>query len=480
VRKRPFAPWIWPALLLLWANVHAGFAFGLGAIGLDVLTRTVQASLGPGRLVLPRRAWLGLGLCFAALLVNPWGFGLLSYPLAYLDASSPFRSIAEWLPPDFDLDPRSYAGRFWWLAAAAAPGIPLTLRHRDPYPALLALVAFAMAVSARRFIPLFAVCATPLLAGALGAAVGQLAERWAWSRRPDVALACTATALVAALALLSGVRLLPSPLDRWVAADIYPRAAVRYLTTLGAPQRIFNYYNWGGYLMLNLPDSRVFIDGRANTVYSDAVLDDYRAIVAAEPGFRARLSRHRPDAANWPIAAPLSGALASGPNPWTLVYRDSVAEVLLPPDSPLLHQPLPSAERAVGDDAQLQIGLSESAVQRGRLDEALAIARQAVEANPLAVIGYGQLARLHSERRDVDGVQQAIARGLRAQPRRWRELRELEGRAYERAGYLPRALDAYRRSLPSGPFQPDAVRRALIERVEERMRSESPAQRGGQ
>jgi hypothetical protein len=40
--------------------------------------------------------------------------------------------MREWLPPDLAIDPRLYGGRFLWLAAAAAAGVPLAAR-RDPF-----------------------------------------------------------------------------------------------------------------------------------------------------------------------------------------------------------------------------------------------------------------------------------------------------------------------------------------------------------
>ena len=60
IRERPWAPLLWPAIVLLWANLHAGFVFGVCAIGLDVVLRTALGSWRARRLVLPRREWLGL------------------------------------------------------------------------------------------------------------------------------------------------------------------------------------------------------------------------------------------------------------------------------------------------------------------------------------------------------------------------------------------------------------------------------------
>ena len=83
-------------------------------------------------------------------------------------------------------------------------------------------------------------------------------------------------ACAAVVALWSSVQMWPDPLGRWTQRDLYPDAAVQYLKAIGRPLRILNQYNWGGYLMLHLPDSQVFMDGRANTLYDERIYEDVR------------------------------------------------------------------------------------------------------------------------------------------------------------------------------------------------------------
>jgi hypothetical protein len=49
-------------------------------------------------------------------------------------------------------------------------------------------------------------------------------------------------------------------------ATLFPKDAVEFLRTKTLPARIYNVYDWGGYLQYWLPERKVFIDGRANTV----------------------------------------------------------------------------------------------------------------------------------------------------------------------------------------------------------------------
>jgi len=44
-RDRRWAPFVWPPLMVIWVNLHGGFVFGLGMIGLHVLVKTVEAGV---------------------------------------------------------------------------------------------------------------------------------------------------------------------------------------------------------------------------------------------------------------------------------------------------------------------------------------------------------------------------------------------------------------------------------------------------
>jgi hypothetical protein len=72
-RDKPWAPWLWPPLMVLWCNLHGGFVFGFGAIGLFALIETLRASFAAKRLAIDLRLWTGVALGLA-FLCNPWGW----------------------------------------------------------------------------------------------------------------------------------------------------------------------------------------------------------------------------------------------------------------------------------------------------------------------------------------------------------------------------------------------------------------------
>ena len=460
------APFAWPPLVLLWANLDEGAVFGVIALALQVGTSCVRASRSSGRLSVPRRPAAGLLLAALALLLTPWGLASVGQALGGL-ADSGFHDALLWSPPAWSLDPRSYGGRFAWLALLAGAG-SLRLWRKRPDLVVLALLAFALACGARRFIPLFAVAALAPAAVALSALERRLRQRWPLLGQARTGAAALACAALAAGWLWSDLRLAPALLERWTGEDRYPAAAVRYLRELGPRLRILNQYDWGGYLMLQLPESRVFIDDRDDAVYDDHLLNDYHAIAKGAPGARARLERYRIEAALIGNDERFPDFLAREGG-WKLIYADTVARVLVPPDSPLLQRALPSPERVVGGQPSFRALQARRASARGAVREAARLLEGLLQDDPLFLSGYGQLALLHADRGDPSGIEDAIALGRAAYPRRSRDLFEMEGRAWEQAGYLARALHAYRRTLPAGPMRPDTGRRARVRSVEEKL-----------
>jgi tetratricopeptide (TPR) repeat protein len=468
-RGWPRARWLWAPLMALWCNLHGGFVFGMGAIGLFALVETLESSLESHRLRVEPTLWLGVALAALAFLCNPWGWHILEYPIAYLDADSPFRAILEWQPPPFDLDLRGFSGRFFWLLAAGALGAALELRARlregrrsgDVYLVSLAAVTASMALTSRRFIPLFALTSLPLTARLVASVASAVDARLPERVRSGARKALAPAALAVALLLWRDVRVLPHPLSRWTESHLYPRAALHYLESLEAGPRVLNYYNWGGYMMLHAPELKVLIDGRANTLYSERIYNDYVAMIAAADGLAARLAIYAPDVALLPVGSrSLASKLASPEFGWQVAYSDDVAAVLLPPGSPRLRRPLPQPDDVVGDEPQWLLARASGLTARGDPRAARALVERVLESDSLLARAYGALAESYAAERDTAGIAAAIDRGLAVEPRFAPTLRQFEAAAYEAAGDPERALAALERAVPRGPFsRPEGVLR---------------------
>jgi hypothetical protein len=464
-RHAPRAPWLWPPLVIVWANVHAGFVFGIGAIGLLALMRTGAATLRARRLAEPV-ALLGLAGALLACLANPWGWGILGYPAAYLDSDNLYRGIIEWIPPGFGLDPRDYQGRFWWFAVLALPGAALGVR-REPYLVALSAVTFAMAVTSRRFIPLFALAAAPLFALAVAAVVGEVVRRRPWLASPRAGLAAVALALVVCVGFWRDVRVAPELLARWTQADLVPDGAIRYAASaLPRTLRIFNENMWGGAMLLHDPTLRLFYDGRANTLYDEPTYLDYLRVYQAAPGFRDILARYDIGAVLLSKHSRAARELSRPPDAWNLIYADEQAFILVRPDLGVTRDSLPPVQVVLEGHPDLAVIQGRYWEGQGDYARAVAELERAVAQRPLGTTAWGALARVHGKRGDVQAVEATIARAIALYPRSAPRLRFLESYAYEFVPDPVRALAAMRRARFGSPSNYDDAIREEIARLE--------------
>jgi hypothetical protein len=220
------------------------------------------------------------------------------------------------------------------LLAALLTGAALLAQRRpgrslDVTAVLVGAGFTLLAVQAVRLLPLFGLAALPFIAGGLARVYPALAAR-SEERAPATAgpRAWGLAGLGAGLAIALSLTAPDAQLGRTPQAAgqrAYPVAAARVVAALPAPRRLFNEFEWGGYVLATVAPHRVFIDGRAD-MYRERVFDDYMAITHLAPGWRARLGRYGVDTVLIRSGCALDDALAHEPG-WRVLHRDALAVV---------------------------------------------------------------------------------------------------------------------------------------------------------
>ena len=334
-----FLFWI-PPLFLLWLNLHAGFALGLAllfAYGAGLIAETGVGNT-PWKNARPivLRVLLLLLACLALVPLNPSDAQLYRYPFDTLRSSAMRSFIVEWFSPDF----HEWLYRPFllvWLLLLTALASPRS-RPKGRVIAPLLLTSFA-ALDAVRHIPIFVLVAIPVIAAALpvvrasraggshisAGAQGRLSRSAVSSWfRPSFNLAVVI--LIAVFALVKWVSL--ARRQDASEAEQYPQGAVAFLQASSQPQRIFVYYDWGGYAIWKLyPEYRVFVDGRAD-LYGDSLLRQFKTAIQLRTGWRDVLDSWKAEAVLVPPSCALAQALVLDTN-WHTAFSDSKAIILL-------------------------------------------------------------------------------------------------------------------------------------------------------
>lgn len=300
-----------PPLLLIWANLHASYALGLGLAVLVALERMLVDAPR-------RRQYAALAVaCGLATFVTP--AGLATWTSSGGHFLAPPRFVQEEGTPDVTTLP----GALFSVALLATLGSALLvpgIRGRNALfeIAMLVPVAF-VSMTATRHLVFFPIAAAPFLSkwgpNALAAVWAQVRAAWFGARRtrgltaerespvhnkeresetqgegtrehvrPRGRLATDGIAAAIAVALLIGGAL-TAPTEPDLSG--FPVTA---LSQLPAGPGLLNRYDWGGFLIWYAPATPVFVDGRLFPYVGDA-LDDYRSVIGLHPDWREALTR---------------------------------------------------------------------------------------------------------------------------------------------------------------------------------------------
>lgn len=347
------ALWALPPLALVWANLHPGYAVGIGLLALFTVAAFLERR--------PHARALAPVLVVSTFLtlLSPGTLGLLG---AAGHVARPPRFITEELPPDLFTPAGAFFAILLVAALAAAlvggesrgerlagfPGAPrgrpqagargrVTGPHESASPEHAAKLAsptlawavilpplVALGLSAQRHLPIAAIGLAPFVARAVPDALARLWPRLRLKPSPVAAvrpgLATTFIALLA-LSMLAAVRTAPGAPDE----SAYPRGALASLARLDG--NLLNEYDWGGYLIWNAPEHPAFVDGRLFLFVDSGVLDDYIAATELRPRFQDVLDRWRVRIALLRPARPLAVHLRQ--SGWRVVAEEAGAFVLL-------------------------------------------------------------------------------------------------------------------------------------------------------
>jgi hypothetical protein len=368
-RSQP-RPWL-PIVFLIWANLHASFVLGLLTLPVVLLPSVRRREHRVRVLILA-------AVCFGVTLINPDGGAAVMRALEHaFDPTLPIHQVAEWLPPFEPGGLRSWLYPYGIGAFVAATPVVLAnaalRRPPDTWVATaIGAMALALSLRSRRFVPLFGMGQTLVLALALSR-LGSVLRR----RIPPVVPALGALAL-------AGVWLAPYPKTvsafHYLTADYeFPVETLNFVNANGLSGNVFAYYGWGGYVQLRTQGRlKVFIDGRAETAYANDTYVDYLTVLDRKPGWIDVIESSGADFVLWPrwqAKDVVTGLVHTGR--WRPLYRDSVSQLLVRTTTTL-----PDPLMASPESAYRQLSLGVTALLERQLEAARRHLERALQIDP--------------------------------------------------------------------------------------------------
>jgi len=314
-RHRAPSFWLLP-LMVLWANLHGGFVFGLVMIAPIALDAVVNAQ-APSRRSLVLRWAAFAAAALVAGCCTPYGWNALLASQKILALGSALPLITEWRPADFGVLRPFEICLLGGIGLALYRGIKL-----PPLRIVLLLGLIHMALAQARAGEILALLAPLVLAAPLARQIGgaDLAGSHLATPARGVLFAGVAVALVTGtLAFASVHRFAPNTTNS-------PVAAVAELKKLKL-ERVFNDYDFGGYLIAS--GVAPFIDGRTELYGEKFFVDHNAASGLMEPDNLFRLLDAYKIEATLMRTRSAATKLLDHIDGWQKVYADDVATIHL-------------------------------------------------------------------------------------------------------------------------------------------------------
>jgi len=318
-----------PLIMLFWVNLHAGYILGITlvvsyiigwAIELAVLKYSKKQRIDTST----RKSFLiligVLGASLLTMVINPSGLRIFIYPFQTLSDPAMQKYIQEWLSPNFhDLMWQPLA-----LLILALIGVGMVGGRRLSITKIILTMGFGYAaLRSARHVPLFAVVVVPLLAEQLSSfiKINPIAQT------PNRLMRWVNTIIVAAIVFVMIFTVAQLPKKQEEAEAIkFPKGAVEWIIKNTPEGRLFNSYNWGGYLIWRLyPEYPVYIDGRAD-VYGEEMLTKFVDTYTAKSGWEEKLKQEDVRFVLVEADSKLADALKQS-SYWKISYADSMSVV---------------------------------------------------------------------------------------------------------------------------------------------------------
>ncbi|MCX6353535.1 MAG: tetratricopeptide repeat protein [Candidatus Aureabacteria bacterium] len=285
-----------PLIMLLWVNIHPLAFLGLAILLIYIVGDLVSRLL---REQADKNGWRVLGggefslllLIFAAsciaFICNPISVHRFLSPYELLTKHSAFLSTITETKPLPVLQFPSFAA----VLLLAVFTLVMFVTSMEPADTMLLICFGLLSVTMARNAPLLPICAAPVIASQIAGLFsalpgGAFTFLSRWKKSADIVIAVLLAGLIVWACLMPDFGLGYGGL-------LYPEGAVKYVIQNSPRARMFNIYDWGGFLIWNLyPRYKVSMDGRGPDAYNPEVWAEYETVELGREGWERVLDKY--------------------------------------------------------------------------------------------------------------------------------------------------------------------------------------------
>ncbi|MEY3881258.1 MAG: hypothetical protein RIQ94_2054, partial [Pseudomonadota bacterium] len=270
-----------PFLFALWANLHLQFIYGFFALGFFLIEPLIEQALSRPfsfdklKSAFSTQPWLIAIACFVATLATPYHIHTYKVPIDFMyglfvdivpKTGENHPNIISVYDYNSEFHAMSFRGFLDWIVLGLTVGAAYFLGQKvkvSPFLALMLLMGIYLSFHTMRDVWFVVISAIIIIASSRPA---PLIDNRFKIKKAQMLVAAVIVGLV--VIFFAHKRKLTENELNDAMPKIYPTAAVEIIKTRGYLGPLYNHYNWGGYLIWQLPQLLVSMDGRGN-VYGD-------------------------------------------------------------------------------------------------------------------------------------------------------------------------------------------------------------------
>jgi hypothetical protein len=285
-----------PLLFLFWANTHGTFILGLGLmfsfLGIKIIERLLYyckiKKVDYSYLWSNKKIFTFFNLSLASVLVtliNPYGFRLYNFLNGYTNTFY-LKHIQEWLP-QYMLPVNMWQISYLAISLSLVLIIWFLNKYKDIklnlWDVFLFIFFLYFAISSKRHFPLFFIASSPAIIYLINQIFIKEKNLITYSYLNKyisvnyIKYFILFMYFLVLTALIAQVNFINGPFSSYCYK--YPCEAIEYIKNSEAikNKRIFNNYSWGGYIIWEMPEKQIFIDGRMPQLEykNQTILEEY-------------------------------------------------------------------------------------------------------------------------------------------------------------------------------------------------------------